>query len=107
MPPSPGTAAVLLVVVLACHPSGDLESRPALGAASTSVGPIDGAADVTQGPPAPSAEDKEACAARCDEFIRTRHDACGRQAGPPWPDWCADDNRRTRTDCRLRCGIFE
>ncbi len=111
MAPSPGTAGVLLLVVVACHPSGDLESHPAVGTPSTSVGPMDSSADVpmaTRSPPAaPSAEqDAAACAARCDEVVRSRHDACGWHGGPV-PSWCADSNRRMLTDCKLQCGVLE
>jgi hypothetical protein len=47
------------------------------------------------------------CERECDGQIMTRHDACGKGHGPPWPTWCADDNARWRRDCLLRCGGSE
>ena len=35
--------------------------------------------------------------------VMSRHDACGRNGGPPWPTWCASDNERMFDNCEASC----
>jgi len=55
-------------------------------------------------PPAPVRDAGPRCYAPCEVIILSRHDACGRRSGPPWPTWCGDDNARMLADCKLTCG---
>lgn len=48
-------------------------------------------------------EARKACEERCAGIVRGRHDACGRRAGPPWPQWCADSNEDMRNNCEASC----
>jgi len=59
-------------------------------------------------PPPPSKPRKtqaeiDACKQDCNMIVMSRHDACGRNGGPPWPDWCADDNERMFDHCEASC----
>jgi hypothetical protein len=50
-----------------------------------------------------AAVDLASCRERCRGVVRSRHDACGRYAPSPRPEWCADDNRRMQDDCEASC----
>jgi hypothetical protein len=58
-------------------------------------------------PPPPdaavNAEELEACKARCDRIVMSRHDACGRNGGHPYPAWCAESNFRMSSECESAC----
>ena len=43
------------------------------------------------------------CLERCEVKVMSRHDACGRNAGPNWPAWCGQDNREMRENCEAAC----
>ncbi len=43
------------------------------------------------------------CLKGCDRKVMSRHDACGRHAGPNRPAWCADDNQEMRRNCEAAC----
>ncbi|MBU1509019.1 hypothetical protein KKD52_01560 [Myxococcota bacterium] len=43
------------------------------------------------------------CLKGCERRVMTRHDACGRNAGPDWPDWCGQSNDQMRRDCEMTC----
>ncbi len=43
------------------------------------------------------------CLKDCERKVMSRHDACGRNAGPNWPAWCADDNQEMRRNCEAGC----
>ena len=43
------------------------------------------------------------CLERCETKVMSRHDACGRNAGPNRPAWCADDNQEMRQNCEAAC----
>lgn len=50
-----------------------------------------------------AAVDLASCHERCQSVVRSRHDACGRYAESPRPDWCADDSKRMQDDCEASC----
>lgn len=43
------------------------------------------------------------CLKGCEVKVMTRHDACGRNAGPNWPAWCGQDNQEMRQNCEAGC----
>ena len=65
---------------------------------------------VTTPPPASEERDSEqrtreieACRARCDMVVGSRHDACGRHGARPYPAWCAESNARMYDECYFGC----
>jgi hypothetical protein len=43
------------------------------------------------------------CLKDCDRHVMTRHDACGKNAGPNRPTWCADSDDEMRQNCASGC----
>lgn len=43
------------------------------------------------------------CLKGCEGKVMSRHDACGRHAGPNRPAWCGADNQEMRRNCEAGC----